>query len=102
VKKTVLTAAVAACAMLLTSAASPAPNVSARETPMVGTNKLQTIKVQRVVYRCWTYDTAGGTWYGTHRNVARARSLAMMACRGNLNYVAVCYHNTYPCEEFYQ
>jgi hypothetical protein len=98
VKKIFLAPAVA-LAVLTMGTASAAPAISPSD---VARSELTVAAASRaLVYRCWTYDTQGGNWSGTHQVLWRARSNAMAACRSNHAYAAVCYHYTGPCEELY-
>lgn len=94
--KKILLAPVLALAVL-TGAASAAPAIS----PSAATESSTAAAAAVLVYRCWTYNTLGQTWYGQHQNWVTARRLAITACVRNTPYGQVCYHNTNPCEELY-
>lgn len=89
-KKVLIATLAAACVL----SGSVAPVAAAPNT----TVELQNVR-SVYAYRCWTYDTAGGRWYGLHTYLPEARRLAMYACRQNMAYGAVCYHVQGPCEE---
>ncbi|MDP2816263.1 MAG: hypothetical protein Q8O19_06245 [Rectinemataceae bacterium] len=97
-----LLAPVLALAVLSMGAASAAPAISPSSAVRTDAPKLTATKVRQVlVYRCWTYNTIGQTWWGQHQRLSTARRLAMTACVRNTPYGQMCYHSTDPCEELY-
>lgn len=95
--KKILLAPALAFAILSMGAAAPA--VSSTDTVLAEPSAPPATRV--LVYRCWSYNTLGQTWYGQHQNWVTARRLAITACVNNTPRGQLCYHNTNPCEELY-